>query len=666
MSDIPGSFFKGSMFKKILIGLTALTAVGAVAALFVTRDTAATHPTLKAANLPPLIPTRAFYADANDTWDYVVNSDASLMAYRKSSLLGRSVQIAEVASGKTLAELPIGIEFVRWHPTQTKLRFIYEGNDWEVDVNAPDPENWRKITPLSLSGGWIKTEAATDEDMPILTWGREHKSDTGHIWRVSQDGREATKIAQGNSKTQYWVFDGNKAPILRADQYDTATVRLFRKQSDGWVKLIDVDVNDTLHFVSTERADGTALARSSRGRDKIALVAFDTSTGDEKVLVENPTSDVGFPTNLVDTSNPDVIRLGYDTLDRVALTDRGQAFLNILSEFPQPVSLKQTYPSPGGRYVTQAIVAQGQATKTLLMDLQEQTYTVLSDSNMNKYADALTETKAVRFKARDGLDIPAILTLPKNVTGPIPFIVWIHGGPALATYLDYGNGTQFLTNRGYGVLSVNFRGSSGFGKEFQSKGFKQFGRAMQDDIADAALWLVDQGLADTDALVAAGMSYGGYSAAMAMTRDPGLFDAAIVEFPMLDVEFQTRFAPGFWKSTMDAWWRYFGRVDVPEDLAAMQRFSPSDRIDQIHGPIMIVGGMKDNVTRIDQVQAFEKDAQAAGKDVTVHYFAGAAHGARHWRDQLRLARLREEFLAKHLGGRSGGGELAEFAPAFID
>lgn len=654
------------MFKSVFVGLAALVTVAAGAALFVTRDTAATHPTLQSSDLPPLIPTRAFYADANETWDYVVSGDARLMAYRKSSLLGRSVQIADVSTGKKLAEFPIGIQFVRWHPTEAKLRFIHEGNDWEADINAPDPENWQRITPLSLSGGWVKNEVAANEDMSILTWGREHKSDTGHMWRVSQDGREATKIAQGNSKTQYWVINENKEPILRADQNDTATVRLFRKTSDTWVKLIDVNVNDTLQFVSSVRTDGTVLARSSRGRDKIALVAFDTLTGNEEILVEYAETDVGLATFLANPWVPDVVRLGYDTLERVALTDRGQVFLDILSEFPQPVSLRQTYPSPSGRYVTQAIVAQGQAAKTLLMDLQEQTYTVLGDSNMNRYADALAEHEAIRFKARDGLDIPAILTMPKDVNGPIPFIVWIHGGPAGATHLDYGHGTQFLVNRGYGVLSVNFRGSIGFGKEFQAKGFHQYGRAMQDDVADAALWLVDQGLADTDALIAMGMSYGGYSAALAMTRDPGLFDAAIVEFPMLDVEFQTRFSPGSWRQSMDVWWRYFGRVDVPEDLADMQRYSPSERIDQIHGPIMVIGGMKDRVTSIDQVKAFEKDTRAAGKDVTVHYFNNAAHGARHWRDQLRLARLREEFLAKHAGGRSGGMEFAEHAPDFID
>jgi dipeptidyl aminopeptidase/acylaminoacyl peptidase len=256
--------------------------------------------------------------------------------------------------------------------------------------------------------------------------------------------------------------------------------------------------------------------------------------------------------------------------------------------------------------------------------------------------------------------------MPENVSGPIPFIVYVHGGPAGVTSSGYNHGTQFLVNRGYGVLSVNFRGSTGFGKAFQAKGFKEFGRAMQDDITDAANWLVAEGLADTDALAVMGTSYGGYSATLAMTRDAGLFDAAIVEFPMLDVEFQSKYHPGFWNDGIAGWWRYFGQIDNPEDLAMMREYSPINRVDDLHGPLLVLGGVRDQITAVQQVRDFEKAAQKAGKDAQFHYFSEAGHGVSHWRDHLRRARLLEDFLADHLGGRSGGFELVEMAPAFID
>lgn len=316
--------------------------------------------------------------------------------------------------------------------------------------------------------------------------------------------------------------------------------------------------------------------------------------------------------------------------------------------------------------MTQALSTQSKSFIFLLIDLQEKSYVTLGEYHFRRFKDRLVQEQPVTFPARDGLNIPAILTMPKGASGPIPFIVNIHGGPAGYSGLGYDHDTQFLANRGYGVLSVNFRGSIGFGKEFQAKGFREFGRAMQDDIADAALWLVDEGMADKDALVAMGSSYGGYAAVLAMTRDPDLFDAAIVEFPMLDVEFQSKYHPGFWESGIDGWWRYFGKPDTPTDLELMKTYSPSNLIDKLHGPILLIGGMRDQITAVQQAKDFEAAAVSAGKDIEAHYFPDAGHGVNNWRDRLRRARLLEDFLAAQVGGRTGGFEFVEKAPAFID
>jgi dipeptidyl aminopeptidase/acylaminoacyl peptidase len=648
------------------VGLVGIVAIIGAGAVVLTRDIPATQVTLKDGDLPPLIPTRAFYADPRAAYAYIASGDGKYVSYEQASLTGRSTAIKEVATNEVISTLPTELQFRRWHPTKPLLRFLFEGHDWEVDPYKPERENWKRISPVRLSGGWAKNELAATENQRILTWGKAHRNDVGHVWLVSQDGLSAEKIAEGNAKAKYWVFDQDTKPILRLDSLDAATTRLFRKEESGWQKLADISLNDQFEPLERVRPDGTLLARSSRGRDKAALVSFDVTTAKETVLLENPNADIGRTTALNIAGQPDVIRMGIDTNERVALTERGQVFLDILAEFPQPISLGATSPTASGRYVTQSLSSQNKSYVFLLIDLEEKSYVTLGEYHFRRFAENLVQEQAVSFKARDGLDIPAVLTMPKDVNGPVPFIVYIHGGPAQNVSGGYNHETQFLVNRGYGVLAVNFRGSTGFGKQFQNKGFKQFGRAMQDDIADAAQWLVDEGLADTDALVAMGGSYGGYSAALAMTRDPGLFDAAIVEFPMLDVEFQSKTYPGFWDNGIDGWWRYFGKVDNPDDLELMREYSPSNRVEKLHGPILLLGGLRDQITAVQQVQEFETAAKAAGKDVEVHYFANAGHGVSHWRDQLRRARLVEDFLAEHAGGRSGGFEFVERAPAFID
>jgi len=351
--------------------------------------------------------------------------------------------------------------------------------------------------------------------------------------------------------------------------------------------------------------------------------------------------------------------MSFDNLEYVPLTEQGQVLLDILSDFPQPVTLGKTSVTASGRYVIQEISVQSQSYIYLLIDLENKEYKIVGESHFTRYKDHLVQEEPVTFFARDGLEIPAVLAMPKGAKDPIPFIIDIHGGPAYYSELGYNLDTQFLVNRGYGVLSVNFRGSKGFGKAFQAKGYKEFGRAMQDDIADAAHWLVDQGMADPDALVAMGPSYGGYAAAMAMTRDPDLFDAAIVEFPMLDVEFQSTYYPGFWNNSIDVWWRYFGKTDNREDVALMRKYSPTNLTDQIHGPILMLAGLRDQVTSVRQAKDFDAKALASGKSIEAHYFADAGHGATHWKDRFRRARLIEDFLAKEVGGRSGGYEIIE-------
>ena len=504
-----------------------------------------------------------------------------------------------------------------------------------------------------------------DDEMRILTWGKTTTRATQAMWLVSQDGKSAEQIADGTEQTRYWVFDDDFNPVLRLDSLDPATERLFRKTEDGWRKLIDISLDDAFFPVSSVRADGTVLIRSARGRDKAALVSFDVDTGVEAVVLENPDADINWPTNLTYSFEPDLIRMGPNTKDRIALTPRGQVFLDIIGQFPQPVDLQTTVPSSSGRYLTQALSVQGKSIIYLLIDLEEKSYVTLAEHPLRAYGEHLLQERAVTFTARDGLEIPAVMTVPEGVEGPVPFVVYVHGGPALHINLGYGHFTQMLVNRGYGVLSVNYRGSTGFGKEFQSKGFRAFGRAMQDDVSDAARWLINAGLADPEALAVMGESYGGYSAAMAMTQEPDLFKVGIVEFPMLDVAFQTRHYPAFGESGMNAWWRYFGKIDALPDVELMRKYSPINRVEDIHGPILVLGGVKDQITAIQQVRDFEEAAGAANKPVSMHYFEDAGHGVSHWRDQLRRVRLIKDFLAEHLGGRSGGFEFAERAPGFV-
>lgn len=212
------------------------------------------------------------------------------------------------------------------------MRFIFEGNDWEADPLAPARENWKRTSPVRLSGGWFKNQFAEDDEQGILTWGKANARDIGNMWVVSQDGLSAEKVAQGNADTQYWVFD-HHTPILRMDSLDPATTRVFRKVGEDWVKLVDIDLGDDFYpmFIKT---DGSLVARSARSRDKTALVNFDITTGQETVLVANPNANIAGTTFLKLHGEPDILRMGDQQSGTRGIDAKGASFLG----HPRPIS----------------------------------------------------------------------------------------------------------------------------------------------------------------------------------------------------------------------------------------------------------------------------------------------------------------------------------------
>lgn len=118
-----------------------------------TQDRGATHAGLKASDLPPLIPTRAFYANLNADSQFVVSGDGKYVVFQRATMTDRSFAVREVGSDEILGELPLDIAGLRWHPTKPLVRFIHQGHDWEVDPFAPSRRNWKQISPSKLSGG---------------------------------------------------------------------------------------------------------------------------------------------------------------------------------------------------------------------------------------------------------------------------------------------------------------------------------------------------------------------------------------------------------------------------------------------------------------------------------------------------------------------------------
>ena len=253
----------------------------------------------------------------------------------------------------------------------------------------------------------------------------------------------------------------------------------------------------------------------------------------------------------------------------------------------------------------------------------------------------LSRAKLIRYKARDGLEIEAVLTLPRGRTHKaLPFIVMPHGGPWAQDTLSYDYWAQFLAERGYGVIQPNFRGSTGYGQAFIEKAHGQIGLAMQDDLTDALQWAVAEGLADPERVCIVGASYGGYAAMWGLAKDPGLYRCAI---SIAGVSNMRKEASDFGSSSRENLYRSQW-AKMSKDFAAV---SPINAIDRITAPLLLIHGKKDVTVGHSQSDKMHAAMLRAGKSseylslpLADHYFTREA-------DRLALLEAMAAFLARH-------------------
>ncbi len=256
--------------------------------------------------------------------------------------------------------------------------------------------------------------------------------------------------------------------------------------------------------------------------------------------------------------------------------------------------------------------------------------------------DSIAPEKPIVYRARDGLQIHGYLTMPVGKpTGPIPFVVLPHGGPNERDYLSFDYLAQMIASRGYGVFQPNFRGSTGYGDDFQRAGFREWGRKMQDDITDGTKWLIDQKLADPARICIVGWSYGGYAALMAPIREPSLYRCAASMAGPTDL---SHIQPGTGLA--------LSARAVPllnGDTSAIAENSPVKNADKITIPILLAHGWQDvNVSIADSVE-MEKALKNAGKSVDSIYFEADDHFLFREGDRIAFLKKLEAFLRTNLG-----------------
>jgi dipeptidyl aminopeptidase/acylaminoacyl peptidase len=266
----------------------------------------------------------------------------------------------------------------------------------------------------------------------------------------------------------------------------------------------------------------------------------------------------------------------------------------------------------------------------------------------------------VTIAARDGLALISYLTLPRGLdpagsgrpAAPAPLVLLVHGGPWARDAFGYDPYVQWLADRGYAVLNVNFRGSTGLGKQFVNAGNREWGRRMDDDLLDAVAWAVDQRIADPARVAIFGTSYGGYAVLAGVTRNPELYACGVDVVGPSNLETLLATVPPYWASFRAQLVRALGDPDTEDGRALLRERSPLHLAGRIRRPLLIAQGAND--PRVKQAESDQMAAamKANGVPVTYLLYPDEGHGFVRPENQLAFVAVAENFLADCLGGQA--------------
>jgi dipeptidyl aminopeptidase/acylaminoacyl peptidase len=261
----------------------------------------------------------------------------------------------------------------------------------------------------------------------------------------------------------------------------------------------------------------------------------------------------------------------------------------------------------------------------------------------------LARMQPVIIKARDGLNMVSYLTVPRGKSNNrVPMVLLVHGGPWARDRWGYNGLHQWLANRGYAVLSVNYRGSTGFGKAYLNAGNREWAGKMHNDLIDAVNWAVQQKIADPDRVAIMGASYGGYAALVGLTFTPDFFAAGVDIVGPSHVRTLLETIPPYWKPVLSKFETRVGSLSEPEFL---DQISPLNRVDAIKKPLLIGQGQNDPRVKESESKQIVEAMQRKGLPVTYVLFPDEGHGFARPENNMAFFALTEAFLAKHVGGR---------------
>jgi dipeptidyl aminopeptidase/acylaminoacyl peptidase len=615
---------------------------------------------------PRLIPLRDFFRNPEKT-HFRLSPDGTALAWLQPWRSRLNIHVQRLGAAEAVRVTGVtdrDIHACFW-VSSSRLAYLRDaGGDENFQLHAVDADGShpRDLTPfpgtrVQLVGD--DSDQAGQGGEIIIEWNRRDPR-AFDAFRINTLSGELQLLVENPGTITGWLADHHGRLRVATTSAGLRKGLLYREsEAEPFRETLAADFRDTFTPLLFTYDNREIYASSNLERDHAAVVRLDPATGREReVLFEHPVVDV----SKLHTSarRGALVGVAYETARwKNHFFDAADPRARLQGDLERRLPGYEVTIVSQSRDETKTVVRAAcdrLPGSSYLHDGATGAFDHLGDGCPWLEEGELCAMQPIAFAARDGLELNGYLTLPAG--GPVknlPCVLHPHGGPWVRDSWKYDPEVQFLANRGYAVLQVNFRSSIGYGRKFWQAGFKEWGRAMQDDLTDGAHWLVTQGIADPRRIGIYGGSYGGYAALAGLAFTPDLFAAGVdYEGPSNLFTLLESFPP-YWAPFREALHEMIG--DPAKDQELLRAASPLFRADRIRAPLLVIQGGND--PRVKKAESEQIVAALRKRKVAVTYLANAheGHGFSNEGNRLAVYVAMETFLARHLGGRREGGKL---------
>ena len=574
-----------------------------------------------------------------------------------------------------------GIRIYFWAYTNNHILYLQDlGGDenWQLhSVNIETKED-KNLTPFE--------EIPGPDGKPITMPNGKKLRPRAQIQDVSYKFPQEILVGLNTRNPQYHdiykvnILNGLMTIVQQNDQFmnfqtdDNYNVRYAMKmtsdggnemfvpdENGGWKSFDKIPMEDmmTTSPITFDKTGKILYMIDSRGRNTAALVSKNLETGEQKVIYENPKADVSnimmHPLKKV----VEAVASNYEKTEWTIIDESVKPDLDYLNTL-ENAEINVTDRTLNDSLWTIAFTVDNGPVKYYLYDRAKKKASFLFTNRKSLEGLQLAYMNPVIIKSRDGLNLVSYLSLPiwtdPDKTGkpnkPLPMVLLVHGGPWARDGWGYNSLHQLLTNHGYAVLSVNFRGSTGFGKDFINAGNKQWAAKMHNDLIDAVDWAIKEKIADKEKVAIMGGSYGGYATLVGLTFTPEVFNCGVDIVGPSNLNTLLETIPPYWASMIEMFATRMGDNRTEDGKKYLESISPISRVDSIKKPLLIGQGANDPRVKQAESDQIVKAMQEKKIPVTYVLFPDEGHGFARPENNLSFFAITDLFLSEHLGGRS--------------